>query len=59
MAHTGVAFIRLPILELWEELQVFWQVTVVGTWLEGNVDNSDDFWVGGSSGIMIFTLTFQ
>jgi hypothetical protein len=40
LVQTSVAFVWFPILELWEELQVFWQVTVVGTWFKGNIDNS-------------------
>jgi len=40
LAQTSVALVWFPILELWEELEVHWQVTVVGTWLEGNIDDS-------------------
>ena len=42
LAQTSVAFVLFPILELWEELQVYRQVTVVGTWLKGDIDNSGD-----------------
>jgi len=31
-----------PILKLWDKLQVLWQITVVSTWLKGNIDNSGD-----------------
>ena len=51
LAHTIVASIWLPILELWEELQILWKVTVVGTWLKWNIYDSGSFCVGRLHGI--------
>lgn len=51
LAHTIVASIWLPILELWEELQILRKVTVVGTWLKWNIYDSGSFCVGRLHGI--------
>lgn len=42
---TVIAFVWLPILKLREKLLVLREVTVVGTWFKGDIDNSGGFGV--------------
>ena len=44
LSRTSVAPVWFSILKFWEKLQILWQVTVVGTWLKGNVDDSGSFY---------------